>query len=405
MGFKNLIKIGSFLTLLFGFILMNGNFALAQVTPGTENDAASIATTEALSDATSGALKSAAYYVLLFVLLCIFIGVIGKVLKVYELTKEIQGKRGKINWNKIQSVLFGIALIIGLYATYWTFSTWGNVAEGESGSVHGERVDFMLSITILITVFIFVLTHILLFGFSFKYTGSDKRKAYFYPHNNALERLWTIVPAIVLTVLVLLGFFTWRSITNIPEAEQRKAVNIEVVGEQFKWTVRYAGADNQFGLRNYKLTTPTNGLGIDFKDRKSWDDKLGGEIVLPVNRAARFTIGSKDILHSFYIPTMRAQINAVPGMATYFQFTPRFTTEEMREKNDNPGFDYVLLCNKICGTGHYNMQVKVTVVTEQEYQEWLAKQTLFFNDDVKKELQMADKAGTSSENNKLAINK
>lgn len=404
MGLKNFIKIGSISAVLFVLLITVGNCAFAQVTPGTENGAASIADTEALKSANAAVYKSAFFYTLLFLLTCIFVGVIGKVLKVYELTKNIQGKSGAINWNKIQAVLLALMLVIGMYGVYWSIQEWG-WAGGIPASEHGERIDFMLYVTIVITGIVFVLTHILLFGFSYKYAGSNKRKAYFYPHNNAIERIWTIVPAVVLTILVLLGFFTWRSITNISEEDQKMALNIEVVGEQFKWNIRYAGNDNELGLKNYQLTTPTNSLGIDFKDRKSWDDKLGGEIVLPVNRAVRFNIGSKDILHSFYIPTMRVQMNAVPGMPTYFQFTPKFTTEEMREKSNDPTFDYILLCNKICGTGHYNMQTKVTVVTESEYQQWIAKQQLLYNDDIKKELQMTEAKEASSVNSKLANNK
>ncbi|HEY1023719.1 MAG TPA: cytochrome c oxidase subunit II transmembrane domain-containing protein [Sphingobacteriaceae bacterium] len=345
--------------------------------------------------------RSAWYHILLFLVACIFIGIIGKVLRVYELSREMQGKPGALNWNKIQGGLFLVMLILGLAATYWTYDVWGGMSMNEAASVHGERIDFMMAITIAITTLVFVLTHILLFGFSFKYKGSSHRKAYFYPHNNALERLWTIIPAIVLTILVLLGFFTWRSITNVSEEDQKKALSVEVVGEQFKWTIRYAGSDNALGLRNYKLTTPSNSLGIDFKDSKSWDDKIAGEIVLPVNRPVRFTIGSKDILHSFYIPDFRVQMNAVPGMPTYFQFTPKYTTEEMREKTSNPKFNYVLLCNKICGAGHYNMQSNVRVVTEKEYNEWLAEQALFYNDDMKKQFPMVS---VKPEIESLAVN-
>ena len=176
-----------------------------------------------------------------------------------------------------------------------------------------------------------------------------------------------------------------------------------MIAEQFKWNIRYAGDDNELGLRNYKLTTPTNGLGIDFKDRKSWDDRLGAEIVLPVNRSTRVTIGSKDVLHSFYIPEFRVQMNAVPGMPTYFQFTPKYTTEEMRAKVNDPKFNYILLCNKICGSGHYNMQVVVRVVSEEEYQQWLAEQPLYYNDDVKKEMQAAE-TKAAEESNKIALN-
>jgi len=351
----------------------------------------------------SEAYRSGSYYLLMFFLLCIFIAIIGKILKVYEISREMQGQKSKFDSRRINGVLFGIALIAGIYGVYWSYSVQGPMSIHESASVHGLDIDYMFNITLILTTIVFILTHIALFGFSFKYRGSENRKAYFYPHNNSLERIWTITPAIVLTVLVLLGFFTWRGITNVSPEDQKKAINIEITGEQFKWSLRYAGFDNQIGTRNYKLTTPTNGLGIDFKDQKSWDDKLVSEIVIPVNKPVRFTIGSKDVLHSFYLPDFRVQINAVPGMPTYFQFTPRLTTTEVRVQRNNPEYDYVLLCAKNCGAGHYNMQAKVTVVSEAEYATWLAKQALYYNDDAKKELQMVNKKATN-QNNKIALN-
>lgn len=347
--------------------------------------------------------KSAWFYVLLFFLMCVFIGIIGKILKVYELSREMQGKHVAFDWQKLQGILFAIALVAGLYGVYWSYDVQGKMSMNEAASVHGEDIDFMFYVTTVITTIVFILTHIFLFGFSFKYRGSVERKAYFYPHNNAVERIWTIVPAVVLTILVLLGFFTWRGITNPSEADQKKAILIEVRGEQFKWNIRYSGADNQVGISNYKLITPTNGLGIDFKNKQSWDDKLAGEIVIPVNRPARVMIGSKDVLHSFYMPDFRVQMNAVPGMPTFFQFTPKFTTAEMREKRNDPKYDYVLLCAKICGSGHYNMQSKVTVVTEAEYAAWVAKLPLMYNDDMKKEVQMAESKSSASNNN-VAVN-
>lgn len=351
----------------------------------------------------SDAYRTASYYTLMFFLVCIFVAIIGKILKVYEISREIQGKTSSFDNKRIHGVLLFIFLFVGLYGVYWSYTVHGPMSVHESASVHGLDIDFMFNITLTLTTIVFILTHIALFGFSFKYRGSENRKAYFYPHNNSLERIWTIVPAIALTILVLLGFFTWRGITNVSAEEQKAAINIEVVGEQFKWTLRYAGADNEIGRRNYKLTTPTNGLGIDFKDQKSWDDKLVSEIVIPVGKAARFTIGSKDVLHSFYLPDFRVQMNAVPGMPTYFQFTPRLTTAQMREKRNDPKYDYVLLCAKICGAGHYNMQTKVTVVTQAEYDAWIAKQSLYYNDDVKRELQMASKQSVE-ENNNIALN-
>jgi cytochrome c oxidase subunit II len=377
-----------------------GPVIITEESASSDEDGTTVAAADQVVDQ-SDVHKTMYYYILLFILFCISVGIIGKVLRVYELTREVQGQKTGINWNRVQAILFFAFLVAGLYGTYWTYDYWGNIATAEAASEHGERLDLMMYITIAITTFVFVVTQILLFGFAFKYRGSSERKAYYYPHNNAVERLWTIVPAIVLTALVVFGFFTWRSITNPPADESRNVLNLEVTGEQFKWNVRYAGEDNKLGLRNYKLTTPTNSLGIDFTKRESWDDKLGPEIVLPVGRPVRVTINSKDILHSFYLPEFRVQMNAVPGMPTYFQFTPKFTTEEMKEKTNNPTFKYTLLCAKICGAGHYNMQYVVRVVSEDEYKEWIAKQPLFFNDDMKKELKMA---GAAPELNKIAKN-
>ncbi|SEM03083.1 cytochrome c oxidase subunit 2 [bacterium A37T11] len=336
------------------------------------------------------------YYVLLFFLVCVVIGIIGKILRVYELTSTMQGKKG-LNKNSVQGALFLVSLFVGLYGVYWSFEHHGGMAWHEAATEHGKRVDAMFIVTTVITTFVLVVMHIAMFSFAFIYRGKPKAKAYFYPHNNTIEKIWTIVPAIVLTILVLFGFFTWRSITNVPEDLQKSAMQVEVMGAQFQWTIRYAGRDNVVGKRNYKLTSTTNDMGIDFTDKASWDDIQGGEIVLPVNQPVRFHIISKDILHSFYIPYFRVQINAVPGMTNYFQFTPTITTQQMRDKLDDQNFNYTLLCAKICGAGHYNMQKNIRVVSEKEYKAWLAEQTYFYNDDMRKEFKMAQSTNNTNQ--------
>ncbi|HLW50081.1 MAG TPA: cytochrome c oxidase subunit II [Sphingobacteriaceae bacterium] len=331
------------------------------------------------------AYKNFFFGVLLILLAAVIVGILGKVINIYQLTNKMSGKYNPLAANNFQAVLLLIALPIFLYGVYWSYVNHGGMAWRDAVTEHGKRIDTMFIITTIICTIVLVLMHILLFTFSYKYRMRLKRKAFFYPHNNAIEKVWTIIPAIVLTILVLFGFFTWRSITNVPEELQKSAIQIEVMGEQFAWTVRYPGRDGEFGPRNYRLTTPLNPYGIDFNDPSSFDDLLGGEIVIPVNKAVRFHIISKDILHSFYIPDFRVQINAVPGMTTYFQFTPTVTTQEMRDRMDDQEYNFVMLCNKICGSSHFNMQKRVRVVTEEEYQEWLNQQTYFFNEDVQKE--------------------
>lgn len=334
--------------------------------------------------------KNFIYYVLLFLVICTVVAVIGKVISIYELTNKMNRKHNPLASNSFQAWLLFIFLFVFLGGVYYSFSHYGGMSWRDAVTEHGAKIDTMFIITTVITTFVLIITHILLLTFTFIYRMKKNGKAYYLPHNNTIEKIWTIVPAVVLTVLVLFGFFTWRSITNVPEDLQKSALQIEVLGEQFAWHVRYPGLDGQIGKRNYKLTTPTNPYGIDFNDKTSWDDIQGADIVIPVNKSVRFHIISKDIIHSFYIPDFRVQINAVPGMTNYFQFTPTVTTEEMRERMNDPKYDFVMLCNKICGQGHYNMQKKVIVVSEAEYKTWLATQNKYFTEDLQKEFAAKD---------------
>lgn len=334
--------------------------------------------------------KNITYYILLFLIVCTVVGVIGKVYSIYELTRKMNGKYNPFGNNTFQSVLFIVFLIAFFALIYYGYAVWGSWAWRDAVTEHGAKIDTMFIITTVIITVVLILVHLLLLTFPYIYRMRAKTKAYYYPHNDTIEKIWTIVPAVVLTVLVLFGFFTWRSITNVPEDLQKSALQVEVLGEQFQWQVRYPGNDGIIGKRNYKMTTPTNSYGIDFNDKNAWDDIQASDIVLPVNKSVRFHIISKDIIHSFYIPDFRVQINAVPGMTNYFQFTPTVTTEEMRERMNDPKYDYVMLCNKICGSGHFNMQKKVVVVTEEEYKEWLSTQNKYFTEDLQKEFTAVD---------------
>lgn len=339
--------------------------------------------------------KNMTYYILLFLIVCTVVAVVGKVLSIYELTRKMNGKYNPFANNTFQSALLVIFLVAFLGFVYYGYAVWGDWAWRSAVTEHGERIDTMFIITTVIITIVLVVVHILLLTFPYIYRMRKGTQAYYYPHNDTIEKIWTIVPAVVLTVLVLFGFFTWRSITNVPEDLQKSAIQVEVLGEQFQWQIRYPGNDGVIGKRNYKLTTPINSYGIDFNDKHAWDDIQASDIVIPVNKSVRFHIISKDIIHSFYIPDFRVQINAVPGMTNYFQFTPTMTTEDMREKMNDPKYDFVMLCNKICGSGHYNMQKKVVVVTEEEYKEWLSTQNKYFTEDLQKEF-----AATNSEDSK-----
>jgi cytochrome c oxidase subunit 2 len=394
MGFKKQIIYKKALSLLTALTLFSVSAAMAQ-------DAAPAAQGSATT--TGGAWMSVAYYVLIFLVVCVCIAILGKILRVYDLTNKMQGKKG-INWNNVMGVICLVFLIVGMYGAYWSLTVQGSMKLPVSASAHGGDIDDMFNLTTVLTLIVFVITQICLFGFAFFYRGSEKRKGYYYPHNNTIEKIWTVIPAIVLTILVIFGFFTWQ---NVMDSANRKGdLNIDVTGHQFAWELRYPGPDGKLGSVDYKLTTGLNNLGVDFKDRNSYDDIHADTLVLPVNHPVRLNIHAQDVIHSVYMPQFRVQLNAVPGLPTFFRFIPTITTAQMRVETDNPKFEYLLYCNKICGGGHYNMQKVVRVVSEAEYQDWIAHQKPYMTDALKQQLKMAaaksGKAGVLSK--RLALN-
>jgi cytochrome c oxidase subunit 2 len=173
---------------------------------------------------------------------------------------------------------------------------------------------------------------------------------------------------------------------------------IELYAQQFTWKARYSGKDNTLGRANYRLINESsNDFGMDSTDAAGYDDVIVTDtIFLPVNEEVDFELRSKDVLHSAYFPHFRAQMNVVPGMETYFHFKPTKTTKEMRkeesvikymqsvnevrkEKGKKPvDFDFLLLCNKICGSGHWNMQLMIYVGTADEYKAFMKRHDPFY---------------------------
>jgi cytochrome c oxidase subunit 2 len=210
-----------------------------------------------------------------------------------------------------------------------------------------------------------------------------------------------MIPVVVLAGLILWGMYSWVNIMDINDEDD--PIIIELYAQQFNWTARYAGQDNVLGEANVRLIDidKVNVLGLDTSDSYAADDVIVKELHLPVGRKVNFKMRSQDVLHSAYMPHFRAQMNCVPGMITQFSYTPIITTEEMRqnpdvidkvkrtntiraeralkgEPNSEPWeFDYVLLCNKICGKSHYNMQMKIIVETQEEFDAWMAQQKTF----------------------------
>jgi cytochrome c oxidase subunit 2 len=341
-------------------------------TPAPAKDAKTVPTINAGSN--KGDDFSSAINWLLIIIGILLIGVIRYVFLILSRISDIQG-RPAVNWNSINAILMITFLVVGLGATIWEFMVHGKLTYFNEGpaSAHGVEYDNMFMITLAITGVVFIITQVLLFWYGFKYKSDGKRKALYYPDNHKLELWWTAVPAIVLTVLVIRGLITWSHITAKTEPSTR---NVEIFAYQFGWNARYAGVDNKLGKHDFRQVGKINALGVDTNDVNAFDDIIVNELHLEVNQPVEFAFRAKDVIHSAYFPHFRAQMNVVPGLPTRFHITPTVTTSEMRDKKKDATFDYILLCNKICGGAHYRMKMKVVVDTKEDYKKWLKSQSI-----------------------------
>lgn len=333
---------------------------------------------------------------LVYVAIILAVLAVGYLVRVFELASSLKGKRPEEVTEKDNRLMSRIMItfVVFLFCFVgWQLKNYGWRTLPEAASIHGKELDWLFNVNMGILWTVFVLTHILLFFFAYKYYGRKDNRATYFPHDNRLEMIWTVIPACVLAFIVIYGIKTWNHIQETADPNDQV---IELYAKQFDWTARYAGKDNVLGASNYKLITSTNDLGMDSTDAKAQDDVVTKELHLVVNKEVEFKFHARDVIHSAYFPHFRAQMNCVPGMTTMLHFTPTITTEEMRkkpevvrqmtainkirkERGDKPvDFDYILLCNKICGNSHYNMQMTIIVETQAEYDAWMAKQKTFF---------------------------
>jgi cytochrome c oxidase subunit 2 len=374
----------------------------------------------------------------LIALIVIVLGVIAiaQLVRLYELSSKFR-KTNEYDYNSRNNGLNAklmIAFMVSFFGFFiYLMLKYGYTGRGEAASVHGKQVDALLDLNFIILIAVFFITNALLFVFAYKYIKKPGVKAFYFPHNNKLEMLWTVVPAVVLAVIIILGLKSWNEVTDDAKPE---SIRVELFSKQFDWTARYAGQDNKLGKFDYKLTADNNELALltkytvdsailymekgllgiekleadlnnsnlimipserekkseDLKrkerlvrllyqmrqhhdntlDAMAWDDIIQKDtLFLCADKEYEFNFRSKDVIHSAFFPHFRAQMNTVPGVTTRFKFTPDITTNEMRVKMNNPDFHYILLCNKICGSAHYKMKMMVVVLAQNEYNNWL----------------------------------
>jgi len=313
----------------------------------------------------------------LMVLLSVIVLV--QLLRVNELISEVKNEDPNEITDKdnhTQGILaFSILGVLFLAFVLWQIKYWGIHILPPASSIHGATIDTLMNVTMGLILFVFFLTQPILAWFTFKYRGNSKNKAYFFAHNNKLELAWTIIPSLVLTPLIIYGLNVWNDVTNIDTTNSKV---IELYAKQFNWTARYSGEDNTLGKANYKLVKGLNELGVDMEDENAEDDIVTREVHLVVGQPVLLRMRSQDVIHSAFLPHFRVQMNCVPGMTTQFAFTPTQTTSEMKEQ-EGEDFDFVLLCNKICGAAHYNMKMKFIVESQEDYDTWIASQKTLKN--------------------------
>jgi len=384
----------------------------------------------------------------LIALIVIVLGVIAiaQLVRLYELSSKLRNE-GEHETNSRDNRLNARMMLVFMGFLFLGFIylmlKYGWTGMGEAASVHGRETDWLLNINFILIIVVFYITNALLFSFAYKYIRKPGVKAFYFPHDNKLEMIWTVVPAIVLAIIIILGLRSWNTITD--EAV-KESINIELFSKQFDWTARYSGDDNTLGKFDYKLTTDNNELGLmttntidtaifqmengvsgikalenkindkkiilvpeerekmivdlerksrlirilyqmrghhDSKiDKFAWDDIIQKDtLFLSENQEYEFNFRAKDVIHSAYFPHFRTQMNTVPGLTTRFKFIPDVTTKEMRKNKKDSKFNFILLCNKICGGSHYKMKMIVVVLPEAEYKAWLkAKQKQTFKD-------------------------
>lgn len=366
---------------------------------------------------------------LLIFIVLVFISVaIWQLTKIFDLTqigiRRDESQVASNNDNKVQGYLmFGFLIFIYL-TTIYCFVEYGRFPlTSNSASEHGPTIDRLMIISMTLIFVVQTITQALLHYFAYKYSGKVGQKALYYSDNNKLEFLWSSIPAIVLAGLIFYGLYAWNDIMYVDKEDEQDAMIVEVYAKQFAWTVRYSGNDNVLGKANVRYIEGINTLGVDMSDKNAQDDIAATELHLPKGKRVIFRFRSQDVLHSAYMPHFRAQMNCIPGMVTNFSFIPTVTTKEMRENEDmvekvtninkirqdksvkliadgkaalDPyTFDYLLLCNKICGASHYNMQMKIIVDTPADFKKWIKTQTSIAN-----QIKEAAATATPDETNK-----
>lgn len=263
-------------------------------------------------------------------------------------------------WGMGLALMLLIWLITVVSTYFFVAKTWWLPA---GASAAAGWIDHQFALTFVIMGIIFVAAQVSLGYIVWRYRQTPNSPPVAYIHGNTtLEIVWTALTAILFIGLNLMGTNVWAS--ERWDAAPPDSVKVEVTGMQFAWYFRYPGADGTYARTKATLMDPSTGgegaVGLDTTDPSAKDDVVTGTMYLPVNREVDVSLRSVDVIHSFFVPNLRFKQDAVPGLNIHMHFKPTVIGE------------YEIACAELCGLGHYKMHGMVHVVSQDDFDKWLA---------------------------------
>ncbi len=224
-------------------------------------------------------------------------------------------------------------------------------------------IDTTLFITLIISGIFFIAITVFMAVAVMRFRHKEGARAAYQPENKKLETWLIIVTSVGIAAMLAPGLVVYSDFVRVPN----NAYELEVVAQQWQWAFRFPGQDGKLGKSDIKFVDSTNPFGLDPKDPVGQDDVLviNNEVRLPLDKPVKVLLRSKDVLHDFYVPQMRSKMDMVPGMVSYFWFTPTKTGK------------YEVLCAEYCGVGHYNMRGHMIVEEQDAFDQWLNSQPTF----------------------------
>ncbi len=234
----------------------------------------------------------------------------------------------------------------------------------EVKSAHGHGIDGVIRYLLGTTGALFFLGCIVFGYFIMKYGRGEAQSGAIV--SNRTQAIWAIVPVLLMCAVSEVGVLVMGLpvFAEVYGEAPDDAYEVEVVGKQFEWIVRYPGPDGVFGeVDHAKVHETRNPLGLVKSDPAAQDDiVVRGKVHIPVDRMTVVRLRALDVIHSFTVPLFRVKQDTLPGYTAYTQFTP----EEV-------GI-FELACAELCGLGHYRMQGSVIVESEESLKNWLSEQ-------------------------------